>query len=102
MHAIVEWLDEDPPQVSVVPQTWITNIDDTTHCYWPPQNIAKRLKRKDFETHQLPVPDENWSTHRIRCLRVEGSKTSHFYCNNNAHKLFHVYYSTFEVFLPFQ
>ena len=62
MHAIVEWLDEDPPQVSVVPQTWITNFDDTTYCYFPPQNIAKRLKRKNFETHKLPVPDENWST----------------------------------------
>ena len=75
MYAVVEWVDEDPRQVSVVPLTWIVegNGETSAMCYWPPECIAKKLKPKDFETLRLPAPAvENWSRHRVRCLRIEG------------------------------
>jgi hypothetical protein len=72
MYAVVEWVEEDPKQVSVVPEIWIDKEDGRTSCYWPPHNIAIKLKKKDFELLRLPQPSENWSKHRIRCLRIEG------------------------------
>jgi len=72
MYAVVEWVDEHPKQVSVVPHTWNLERNGETWCYWPPDSIAKKLKPKDFEALRLPLPDDNWSMHRVRCLRIEG------------------------------
>ena len=79
MYAVVEWVDENPRQVSVVPLTWIIEGNGEALCYWPPECIAKKLKRKDFETQRLPAPVEDWSRHRVRCLRIEGRLTCTFF-----------------------
>ena len=83
MYAVVEWIDEDPKQVSVVPQTWMNTANGGNSCYWPPNSIAKKLKRKDFETLQLPKPEENWTEHRVRCLRPEGMCVLRLHCKNH-------------------
>ena len=72
MYAVVEWVDGDPRQVSVVLLTWIIEGNGEGLRYWPPECIANNLKRKDFETLRLPAPLENGSRHRVRCLRIEG------------------------------
>jgi hypothetical protein len=70
MYAIVVWVDEDPRQVSVVPKLWLN--DDETKCFWPPPEIAKKLKLTDFQNLSLPALDSNWSRHNVRCLKMEG------------------------------
>ena len=70
MYAIVEWTDENPPQVSVVPKSWLS--EDQTKCHWPPNEVAKKMKRKDFEKLTMPTPDKEWIAHNVKCMRTEG------------------------------
>jgi len=67
MYAVVEWVDTNPRQVSVVPKSWLDK--DSTISYWPPSDVAKSITKKNFERLQLP----HWTQHKIRCLRLEGN-----------------------------
>ena len=70
MYAVVEWVDEDPRQVSVVPKSWLDA--NKTRSFWPPNDVAKKIKTKDFASLSLPTPTTDWSQHNILCLRLEG------------------------------
>ena len=46
--------------------------DKETKCYWPPKDVSKRIKSKDFETLNVPMPETNWTLHNVKCTRTEG------------------------------
>jgi len=50
MFSVVEWVDENPLQVSAVPTSWLIQVDGKTRSYWPPTHVANKITKKDFQS----------------------------------------------------
>jgi len=63
MFAVIERQKE----VSVVPLSWIINIDGQQKSYWPPGSIKTQNVIKTGQP-----PSSSWLTYPVRVLRTEG------------------------------
>lgn len=69
-YYVVEFPDDNPITVDVVPGNWLINKHE---CWWPARCDSDKLKaiRKDY----LP-PQGSWGRHKCRELGVYGKSTS--------------------------
>jgi hypothetical protein len=67
MWVLVEFLN-DPPEVAVVPKSWL--INEKT-CYWPPWKNTERVNRLVMKN--MPACTE-WEKYAMRILRNNEGK----------------------------
>jgi hypothetical protein len=65
MFAVVEWLDFQPPSVSIVPSNWLIE-DDKLYSYWPPGTASDSVIKRRSE------PQSNWPKFLVRLLGKAG------------------------------
>jgi len=67
MYSIVEWVGEDPPQVSAVPSNWLeTDGDGYLWSYWP----SSSAEGSSFK--QRSQPKSTWKKYRVRLIGTAG------------------------------
>jgi hypothetical protein len=62
MFAIVEWLDVEPPSVSIVPLSWLLSEEDRLWCYWSASTANENLIKKCCD------PGRDWLKYLVRLL----------------------------------
>ncbi|XP_025265438.1 uncharacterized protein LOC105253545 isoform X1 [Camponotus floridanus] len=70
MYSLIEFANEQKPEVEVVPNIWLEKEKEIWYCFWP-QTISTKQIRKAIEKCYLP--DKNWIKYKCRILHTYAS-----------------------------